>query len=236
MLRIDCSNSFRQTSEMPVNSKDGQAMLKKADIDTNGKPCQVQAKCVKKRDSVEISSAAYGKNAAEKTMSARSGKDILGITKGNTDNSFVIHFSDSAMVSRAVSRGYITVNGVELELSEETKKQLLKADEQAKAEREKAYNDYVMQHEMAVAKQQSEALRHALNGADTIDIIEKLLGKKEISRQKESALKAYENTQYGVSWSQFEWKTFDTQMKVSVEDTIKVEDITIGEMIIGKKE
>ena len=54
-------------------------------------------------------------------MSAASGKDILGITKGDKDNSFVIHFSDSAMVSRAVSRGYITVNGVKLELSEETK-------------------------------------------------------------------------------------------------------------------
>lgn len=219
MRIIDFSDSFRQTLTRTAN-----------------KPCQVQAEVCKKRDSVEISSAAYEKNAARKTMSARSGKDILGITKGNTDNSYVIHFSDSAMVSRAVSRGYITVNGVELELSEETKKQLLKADEQAKAEREKAYNDYVMQHEMAVAKQQSEVLRHAFNGTDTIDILEKLFGKKEISRQKESALKAYENTQNGVSWSQFEWKTFDTQMKVSVEDTIKIEDITIGEMIIGKKE
>ena len=51
-------------------------------------------------------------------------------------------------------------------------------------------------------------------------------------KQYESALKAYENTQGGVSWSQFEWKTFDTQMKVSFEDTIKIEDISIGEIII----
>ena len=231
---IDFGNSFWQTSGTPINDKSGKGMLKKADIDTNNKQCQVQAEVSKKRDSVEISSAAYGRTATEEKMSATSGKDTLGITKGDTDNSFVIHFSDSAMISRAVSRGYITVNGVELKLSEETKQQLLKVDEQAKAEREKAYNDYVMQHEMAVAKQQSETWKNAFgNMADTIDILEELFDTKAMSKQYNSALKAYENTRDGVSWSQFEWKTYDTQMKVSVEDTIKIEDISKGEIIIG---
>ena len=59
------------------------------------------------------------------------------------------------MVSRAVARGYITVNGADLELTEDTKRQLLKVDKEASAAIEKAYQDYVMQHEMAVAKQQS---------------------------------------------------------------------------------
>lgn len=234
MAIINFSNSFWQTSGMSINDKGGNGILKKAGINTSSKQYQVQAEVNKKRDSVEISSAAYGRNATEKTMSVTSSKDILGITKGDTDNSFVIHFSDSAMVSRAVSRGYITVNGVELKLSEETKQQLLKVDEQAKTEREKAYNDYVMQHEMAVTKQQSETLKNAFgNEADTIDILEELFGTKAMYKQYKSALKAYENTQGGVSWSQFEWKTFDTQMKVSVEDTIKIEDISKGEIIIG---
>lgn len=74
----------------------------------------------RKRDTVEISATAYKRNVTGEKMTATSGKDTLGITKGDTDNSFVIHFSDSAMVSRAVSRGYITVNGTELQLSEET--------------------------------------------------------------------------------------------------------------------
>ena len=34
----------------------------------------------------------------------------------------------------------------------------------AQADREKAYNKYIMQHEMAVAKQQSEALSKAYGG------------------------------------------------------------------------
>ena len=50
-------------------------------------------------------------------------------------------FSDSAMVSRAVARGYVTVNGKEVELTEDTKQQLLKTDKEASAAREKAYQD-----------------------------------------------------------------------------------------------
>lgn len=187
-----------------------------------------------KIDSLEISSEAYDLQNNDEKISATSGKDTLGITRGDKENTFVIHFSDSAMVSRAISRGYITVNGVDIELSDEVKKQLTNVNKQAQADREKAYNEYVMQHEMAVAKQQSETWKNAFsNTTDTIDILEKLFDTKEMSKQYKSALKEYENMQGGVSWSQFEWKTFDTQMKVSIEDTIKIEDISKGEIIIG---
>ncbi|MBD5466030.1 MAG: hypothetical protein HDR22_09510 [Lachnospiraceae bacterium] len=116
-----------------------------------------------------------------------------------------------------------------------------------------------MQHEMAVAKQQSETLKKAFgNMADTVGIaarvsnggkvssdeLRKLMetnpqlymmaqSTKVMSKQYENASKAYGNTQGGVSWSQFEWKTYDTQMKISVEDTIKVEDISKEEIVIG---
>ena len=188
-------------------------------------------------DSVEISSKAH----KEEKMMATSGKDTLGITKGDKDNSYVIHFSDSAMVSRAVSRGYITVNGKNIELSEETKQKLKRTDEQAKTAREKAYNEYVMQHEMAVAKQQSEAWKKALGelpeGLKMLlevntegDRISEQSGKQKL--QYDNALKAYDSANGGVSWSQFEWKTYDTQMTVAFEDTVKVEDISMGERIL----
>ena len=45
-----------------------------------------------KRDTVEISATAYERNVTGEKMTATSGKDTLGITKGDTDNSFVIHF------------------------------------------------------------------------------------------------------------------------------------------------
>ena len=49
-------------------------------------------------------------------------------------------------------------------MKQDTKRQLLKVDKEASAAREQAYQDYVMQYEMAVAKQQSEAWRKALDG------------------------------------------------------------------------
>lgn len=233
----DFSSRFQQTLGMPIKSNGGKDILKKTGIGVHNKLYQARTGMSEKRDSVEISPAAYESMGASEKMSATSGKDILGITKGDKDNSFVIHFSDSAMVSRAVSRGYITVNGLELKLSEDTKQQLLRVDEQAKAEREKAYNDYVMQHEMAVAKQQSETLKRAFsNMTDTVNMLEAILNTKMIPKQYENATKAYENAQDGVSWSQFEWKTYDTQMKISIGDTINIEDIFKGEIIFGKSE
>ena len=233
----DFGNRFQQTLGVPINSKSGKDILKKTGIDIHNKQYQARTVVNEKRDSVEISTAAYESMGGTEKMSATSGKDTLGITNGDKDNSFIIHFSDSAMVSRAVSRGYITVNGVELKLSEETKQQLLRVDKQAKAEREKAYNDYVMQHEMAVAKQQSETLKKAFGSmTDTVDILEAILNTKVTPKQYENASKAYENAQDGVSWSQFEWKTYDTQMEISIEDTIKIEDISKGEVILNKSE
>ena len=35
----------------------------------------------------------------DKKITATSGKDVLGITKGDKENSYIVHFSDSAMVS-----------------------------------------------------------------------------------------------------------------------------------------
>ena len=124
---------------------------------------------------------------------------------------------------------------MELTLSDETKQQLLKTDKQAQADREKAYNEYIMQHEIAVAKQQSEAWKKAFGSMPTglMQLLEQSKGVNEEAakrnKQYDNAIKAYGCTNGGVSWSQFEWKTYDTQMTVSVEDTVNVEHISEGE-------
>lgn len=62
----------------------------------------------RQKDVVEISSEAYGAREKTEQMSATSSKDTLGITKGSKENTYIIHFSDSAIVSRqfqeAISR------------------------------------------------------------------------------------------------------------------------------------
>lgn len=181
------------------------------------------------------------KVCGQEKMTASSGKDVLGITKGSKENAYIVYFSDSAMVSRAVARGYVTVNGTDIELTEDTRQQLLKVDQEASAAREKVYQDYVMHHEMAVAKQQSEAWRKAFDGVP--DRLRMLLGinntenvpeySEKQKKQYNDAIKAYENTGNGVSWSQFEWKTYDTQMTVTFEDSVKVESISKGMNVIN---
>ena len=223
----------------------------------------------KKKDSVEISSEAYELRNSDEKISATSGKDTLGITKGSKANTFVIHFSDSAMVSRAISRGYITVNGVDIELSDEVKKQLANVNKQAQADREKAYGQFIMQHDMAVAKQQGEALsKYCKDMFEAFEIAARISKGGKVSSQEarklmelnpglyamamaaaamsekraeqsgeESIHEKEENTvnetAEGVSWSDFEWKSYETQMTVSMEKMPVIEGVEEGEISLN---
>lgn len=219
----------------------------------------------KDRDTIEISNEAYAAQQ-ENQMTATSGKDILGISKGDKENTFIIHFADSAMVSRAVSRGYITVNGIRIELSDEVKENLIETDKQAEADRMAAFNDYVMQHELAVAQQQREAWKKAAEeSADAFEIAAKISSGRPITSSEAQRLMKFdpqlyamamsalamsknherqENIGYdyntytpqknveGVEWSQFEWKTYESRITVSLEDNT-VGDVFEGEVILN---
>jgi flagellar biosynthesis chaperone FliJ len=94
-------------------------------------------------------------------------------------------------------------------MKQDTKRQLLKVDKEASAAREKAYQDYVMQYEMAVAKQQSEAWRKALDGVpDSLRMLLEINNTENVpeysekqKKQYNDAIKAYDHTGNGVSWS-----------------------------------
>ena len=217
------------------------------------------------KDTIEISDEAYAAQHGDQ-ITATSGKDILGISKGDKENTFIIHFADSAMVSRAVSRGYITVNGIRIELSDEVKENLIETDKQAEADRMAAFNDYVMQHELAVAQQQREAWKKAAEESmDAFEIAAKISSGRPITSSEAQRLMKFdpqlyamamsalamsknherqENIGYdyntytpqknveGVEWSQFEWKTYESRITVSLEDNT-VGDVFEGEVILN---
>ena len=54
-----------------------------------------------------------------------------------------------------------------------------------------------------------------------------------MKKKTSGADKFTNNTGNGVSWSQFEWKTYDTQMTVTFEDSVKVESISKGMNVIN---
>lgn len=223
----------------------------------------------KKTDTLDISKEAYKTPVSDETMRATSGKDALGITKGEKANSFIIHFSDSAMVSRAISRGYLTVNGVDIQLSDDLKKQLTEIDKQAQADREAAFYQSTIAHDLAVTKQQSEAWANAYEDlAEAIAIAAKISAGGKVSssdlkklmetspqlyamamavktmaksqeKQTETEITGNEETSksnaatQGVSWSDFERKSYETQMSVTIDDgTPSVTDVEKGEVIL----
>ena len=222
----------------------------------------------KKTDTLSISKEAYQTPGSDETMRATSGKDSLGITKGEKANRFVIHFSDSAMVSRAISRGYLTVNGVDIQLSDDLKKQLAEIDKQAQTDREAAFYQSTMAHDLAVTKQQSEAWANAYKDlAEAIEIASKISAGGKVSssdlkklmetspqlyamamatktiaesqeKQTETEITENEETSksnaatQGVIWSDFEWKSYETQMSVTIDGTPSVTSIEKGEVIL----
>ncbi len=222
----------------------------------------------KKTDTLDISKEAYKTPVSDETMSATSGKDSLGITKGEKANSFVIHFSDSAMVSRTISRGYLTVNGVDIQLSDDLKKQLTEIDKQAQADREAAFYQTTIAHDLAVTKQQSEAWASAYKDlAEAIEIAAKISAGGKVSstdlkklmetspqlyamamaakamaesqeKQTETEITGNEETSknnaatQGVSWSDFEWKSYETQMSVTIDGTPSVTGVEEKEVTL----
>lgn len=164
------------------------------------------------KDTVEISKDAY-KLQNEEKFTATSGRDTLGISKGDKDGEYVIHFVDSSDVNRTVERGYLTVNGKTIMLSDEDKKTLLSVGKEAEKKRMQAYESYVMQHETAVAAQQAEAWKKALDGSDNglLKILEAAENSDKKERTKEDMLE-------GVRWSDFKWEKFETQMRIMPDE------------------
>ena len=152
-------------------------------------------------DSIEISTEAYELQTQESEepveLSATSGKDTLQITKGSTDNTFVIHFTDSAQVSRTIARGYIVVNGTKILLSDEVKDRMERTDAQAQKDRENAFAMHFFEQNMAVAKQQSEATKEmATDVAKIFEIASRISRGGKVPPQDEKKLMEYSSELY----------------------------------------
>ena len=220
------------------------------------------------KDTVEISDEAYAAQHDNQII-ATSGKDILGILKGEKDNTFIVSFADTAMVSRAVSRGYITVNGINIELSDDIKEKLIETDKQAESDRMAAFNEYIMKHELAVAQQQRETWKKATEESmEAFEIAAKISSGRYITSSEAQKLMKFDPQLYamamsvlamskkqekqeiigsdystytpqrnveGVEWSQFEWKTYETRIMVSLQDKA-VGDVSEGEIILNAGE
>lgn len=153
-------------------------------------------------DTVEISSDGYEMQANSAPLCASSGQDKLGITQGENQNSYVIHFDNIALAYRAVERGYITVNGQEIQLSDEVKEKILKTSQEAFEAGERATMQYAMQHNAIVARQQAEALgNESKRMAKAMSIMSKMASGGKVSAADRKFLAEYNPEMYAMAIS-----------------------------------
>lgn len=118
----------------------------------------LQQKASSKADRFEWSGSLPSTPA--ESVTASSGSDTL--TAEKTGQGYKIHFEDAAQISRTVERGTLTVDGVEVPLDDAAKAKLSAIGEQLTAQQEAATQQSNMQHDLAVAQQQSEAVNSAM--------------------------------------------------------------------------
>ena len=117
-------------------------------------------------DKVEISSTGQKLSQAEKEKTiAKSGgntPDIeFNVMRRGYTNGFSISFANSAMVHRAVEQGYVEIDGKQVVLSDDVKKQLITTNKQIQEAKKAVSMHNMLLHEAANARQTSDAMKEA---------------------------------------------------------------------------
>ena len=107
----------------------------------------------------ELSQAEKGQNI-EKSQENTPHIEFSVIRRGDT-NRFSVSFANSAMVHRAVEQGYIEIDGKQVELSDDAKKQLIATNKQIQDAKKAVSMHNMLLHEAANARQTSDAMKEA---------------------------------------------------------------------------
>ncbi len=115
-------------------------------------------------DKVEISRAGQEMSQAEITA-AGSGENKAGISftvlRHRDSNRLSVSFDNPAMVSRAVKQGYIEIDGKQVELSDDVKKQLTATNKQLQNAKQAVAMHNMLLHEAANSRRSSDAMKEA---------------------------------------------------------------------------
>ena len=123
-------------------------------------------KAVNRTDQVEISHVGQELSRTEKEQGIAKSKEntpnieFSFIRRGDT-NRFSVSFANSAMVHRAVEQGYIEMDGKQVVLSDDVKKQLIATNRQIQDAKQAVSMHNMLLHEAANARQASDAMKEA---------------------------------------------------------------------------
>lgn len=123
-------------------------------------------KAVNRTDKVEISHAGKELSQAEKGQDIAKSKENtpnieFSVMRRGDTNRVSISFANSAMVHRAVEQGYIEMDGKQVVLSDDVKKQLIATNKQIQDAKKAVSMHNMLLHEAANARQTSDAMKEA---------------------------------------------------------------------------
>lgn len=110
-------------------------------------------------DTVEISGT--GQEMSKVMHDGEKAADLSFNIRRRSDGSLSLSFDSAAMVSRAVKQGYLEIDGRQLELTDNVKKQLLAASKQIQDTKKSIAMHNMLLRESANARQTSDAMKEA---------------------------------------------------------------------------
>lgn len=152
-----------------------------------------QTAAVGGQDKVEISHEGHALQAEEQKIS-------FSYTRIGESDKFAVQFENSAMLNRAVKQGYIEIEGQQVELSDEVKKQLLATDEQLRKTKNKIAMQNCMMHNAAVARQQGDAMKEMSDKMSRVMVTaSRIMHGKKVSPDDEKELMEYDKDLYAMA-------------------------------------
>ena len=165
------------------------------------------------KDTNSTDAVSISKEAMELSKSEKRPNIEFSLTKIG-ENRFRVGFSNSAMLNRAVKQGFLEIEGKQVELSDDVKKELLASDKEITRRREIIGMKNMMGQMAAQNRQTSDAMAAAFEKAkrnkedDEED--------EKISRENDAA-RDYENTPKDYSVEPLEMPKLETNMDVSFD-------------------
>ena len=157
-------------------------------------------------DKVELSSAGQKISPnSTKNTTAKGKEDTPNISFSMSQRSnghISLSFDNSAMVSRAVKQGYVEIDGRQVELSDDVKKQLIATNNKIQDAKEAATMHNMLLHEAANARQTSDAMKKANDKMSRVmTTAARIMHGKKVSPADEKELMEFNKDLYAMAKS-----------------------------------
>ena len=151
-------------------------------------------------DTVEISGT--GQEMSKAMHDGEKAANISFNIRRRSDGSLSLSFDSAAMVSRAVKQGYLEIDGRQLELTDNVKKQLLATSKQIQDTKKSIAMHNMLLRESANARQTSDAMKEANDKMSrAMTTAARLMHGKKVSPSDEKELMEFNKDLYAMAKS-----------------------------------